>query len=806
MFEFFKNLKLLTKFQITIFFISTLTQSLIGFTSYYEGKGLLEGRAFQFLITITDNKKKNIEDYFENVRKQIVFLANNPNTVDAVQDFQKSFKNVASDTDPSELLTMLPSLKRFYEDEFVPKLTYNSLIERSAKKFIPFEKTSIILQYHYISNNSNPEGFKLRLNEIPSTIQYNETHKKYHSSFQNFLNGLGFYDLMLCDLQGNVIYSVDKEVDFATNLVDGTFKNSNAAKIFQQALKSTDKEGVFFMDYENYDPSYFQPCSFVATSVYAGNKKIGIVILQMSNHVIDDILTENQNWEGEGLGRSGEMNFVGQDLKVRTNTRSIQSNPLAYYNNLKNGGKEDSVTLERIKRLNTTILLRSNKSSAIVNALNGQSGNESNFDFYGNEVLDVYRPINILGTRWAMITEIDASEIFGSVYQFRNQLLLISAFIFIFQTILGFFLARGLSQPMLKIRDDITTLSKGAFPLKTEKIYKDELGEINESLNALIDKTKQVTTFADNIGKRQFDTTFVINNKEDLLGNALVDMQENLKNISEEEQIRNWLSSAKASFNEILRENNDNLEKLGKSIISNLVKYLNANQGAFFLLNDEKTGLKLVSAYAYDRYKFINKTIGVGEGLVGQCFQEKEMIYLLDVPENYAEISSGLGQANPKCILIVPLKTEESVYGVLELASLEPLKKYEIEFIEGIAESIAITIYAVKSNEQTKKLLLELQQNADKMKSQEDSTLKSLQELQEAQAIMKEREKELELSKEQLEIQNRRMTDNETILKKSYERMNAREEEMKEEIARLKERELELLQKIEELQNNYQKI
>ena len=89
-----------------------------------------------------------------------------------------------------------------------------------------------------------------------------------------------------------------------------------------------------------------------------------------------------------------------------------------------------------------------------------------------------------------------------------------------------------------------------------------------------------------------------------------------------------------------------------------MVKYTNSNQGGVFIVNDndkDNIGLEMSSCYAYDRQKFINRQIEVGEGLVGRCYQEQERIFLTDIPEDYIKISSGLGEATPTCLLVIPL-------------------------------------------------------------------------------------------------------------------------------------------------------
>ncbi|MGC4023516.1 MAG: GAF domain-containing protein [Cyclobacteriaceae bacterium] len=123
---------------------------------------------------------------------------------------------------------------------------------------------------------------------------------------------------------------------------------------------------------------------------------------------------------------------------------------------------------------------------------------------------------------------------------------------------------------------------------------------------------------------------------------------------------------------------------------------MKANQGALYIIDDtndnEDQTMSMASCYAWNKKKYINLKIHLGEGLTGQAWQEGDIIYLTDVPQNYVKITSGLGDANPNAVLIVPLKVNDQIFGVVELASFGVFRDFEIEFVKRIAESIASTI------------------------------------------------------------------------------------------------------------------
>ncbi|MGK7396139.1 MAG: GAF domain-containing protein [Candidatus Cyclobacteriaceae bacterium M3_2C_046] len=281
----------------------------------------------------------------------------------------------------------------------------------------------------------------------------------------------------------------------------------------------------------------------------------------------------------------------------------------------------------------------------------------------------------------------------------------------------------------------------------TEQInYEDnEIGEIVKGSNQLSLNLNSASNFAQSIGEGNFDFQFKPTSEKDILGNALVQMRNKLKLISEEDRKRNWTTEGLARFAEISRKYDD-IKSLGLHFISGLVKYLNINQGGLFIFNDEDESnpfLELIGCYAFDRVKHVQKKVAIGQGLVGQCYREGETIYLLEIPQDYIFIRSGLGGANPKSILVVPLKVNDKIEGIVELASFDHFEKFEIEFVEKVSEVIASTFSSMKINVRTKRLLEESQQRSEEMKSQEEEMRQNMEELEATQEEMHRKQNEI---------------------------------------------------------------
>ena len=270
--------------------------------------------------------------------------------------------------------------------------------------------------------------------------------------------------------------------------------------------------------------------------------------------------------------------------------------------------------------------------------------------------------------------------------------------------------------------------------------FKHQVNDIN-AIELL--QNNKILEYINNLMETNLDAEIHLDGKASELEKSLDNLRTYLKNNTEEENQRkqeddqrNWVAEGLARFGEILRYDTDNIEEFSYNLISNLVKYMDLNQGGFFLLEENEDKGKffdMKASYAYHRKKFANRTIEWGEGLIGTCALEKQSIYLSDIPPSYLLVTSGMGQAPPKYLLIIPMINQDEVLGVIELASFRHLQTYEIGFAESVCESIAITLSGVRSNIRTSQLLKESRQQAEILARHEEKMRQSMEELKEFQ-------------------------------------------------------------------------
>ncbi len=334
-------------------------------------------------------------------------------------------------------------------------------------------------------------------------------------------------------------------------------------------------------------------------------------------------------------------------------------------------------------------------------------------------------------------------------YDEQNLLYYISPFALIVILVSGYWLAFSITVSILKrlklIRETAIVLEKGNLPDKLPTAL-DETRVICEQLNSLMQQLRTMQEFAVEVGIGHLDTPFKAFNGTGEVGKAFLQMQESLKNLAEKDKKTNWVVLGITRFVEIVRGKGENLRSLSEIFVVELVRYIGAVQAGIYIAEkdaEDKTMLHLTAFFAYDLLKQKQCTIEVGEGLVGETFQEKRIIHLKSIPANYLSVVSGLGGAEPNRIILIPMQTSEAVVGVIEIASFQDFEEHHVEFLAKIAENFATEVLAVQNATRNKNLLIEAQRNAEQLRTQEEEMRQNVEELQATQEEMIRKEAEI---------------------------------------------------------------
>lgn len=316
----------------------------------------------------------------------------------------------------------------------------------------------------------------------------------------------------------------------------------------------------------------------------------------------------------------------------------------------------------------------------------------------------------------------------------------------------NFFINKYVIRKTIKeVSDDLKQLAQGkSIEIPSNKVVKNHMFR---HLNAVSQRYTELSKYVEAISSGEgYKQKYV--NQNDGFGQAIVKLNQYLeKLVSEEEdwkaqeEKRNWMNQGIARFSEIMRQANLSINELAQQMLGELIKYVDCNQGGVFIKDDiENDYLSMIAAYAYDRNKFPDKKCMLDDGLIAAACFEKASIFMTDIPEDYLSIRSGMGEASPKCLFIVPLITDDKVMGVIELASFEIIDEHKRKFVEKIAETFSATLSASHLNSTTVKLLEKAQVQAEKLKQQEEELRQNIEEMRAQQEEMENKQHELEAS------------------------------------------------------------
>lgn len=470
--------------------------TVIGLFSINSSRESLQESAQQTLIATRDARKSAIESYFGELGDQLISMSENLMVTEAMQEFRTAFYDLSL----ADVNVDRAGLENYYNNEYGEEYKRRNLQQAfdTESLLAPLPRRELYFQNLYISGNPNPLGSKDLLNNAGDGSEYSDLHEKYHPVFKAYLNRFKLYDIFLVDTNtGNIVYSVFKELDYATSLKTGPYKDSGIGIAFAKG-NVAEKGTISFDDYKPYIPSYNDQAVFISTPVFTNGQRTGVLIYQAPIDEINNIMTSNYQWVESGYGESGETYLVGPDNLLRNESRFLiedKSNYLSALNNTTLGNE----TIQVINSKNTSIGLQSVATPAVSKALAGSSGYEQFDDYRGVPVLSAFSPLNVFGETWALMSEIDVEEAFRPATSLTRNILIAALASLAILSILGIFSAlrfvRTLSNPISELDSTIREINAGRLDARVDVQSQDELGELGSAINQLMDE--KVAALAD---------------------------------------------------------------------------------------------------------------------------------------------------------------------------------------------------------------------------------------------------------------------------------------------------------------------
>jgi class 3 adenylate cyclase len=477
------RLSIRSKLMMMMLSVSLVSVATVAFLAFRSGERVLTESVFNHLTSVRASKAYQIESYFENVRAQVATLGEDHMIAQATERFRDAFTALDDASIPP---AWDESLDAYYRDEFLPRLQENVEGSPVFETYRPGRPATRYLQHQYVTSNPNPVGEKQSLDDAGDASVYSTVHAEYHPVFRRLVEKFGYYDMFLIDAQtGAIVYSVYKETDYATSLRDGPYSNTNLAAVVDAVRSSPDRGLVRMIDFAPYRPSYAAPAAFIATPIYDGHRHVGILAFQLPVDEINRIMTGNQSWERDGLGKSGETYLVGPDSRMRSISRFLIEDPKGYARALRNSGVPES-SVERLLSLGTSILQQEVRTPAARNAMHGKSGTRVVDDYRGVPVLSSFAPLQIPDVSWVILSEIDLAEAYAPTDAFFRRMIVSAVVLMLVVTLLAMLFSASFVRPIRALADGARRVAQGETDVQIESGSGDEFGELAHSFNDMV--------------------------------------------------------------------------------------------------------------------------------------------------------------------------------------------------------------------------------------------------------------------------------------------------------------------------------
>ncbi len=473
---------------------SLIVSILITYASTETGKSILEETVTNSLTASRESKKAEIGAYLGSIENQMVSFANDQMYIDAMKNFNESYERLPEADD-----AMRSALKSYYQQDFLTEYKKRNFGKSTNVDdlFSRLENKSIYLQYHYIKNNTSPLGSKLLLDAADDGTEYSQVHQKYHEHIRISLEEFGFYDIFLVDADtGTIVYTVFKELDFATSLKNGAYANTGLGKAFANANALSSSKEVTLTDFAAYTPSYEDAAAFIGVPIIDKGKKFGVLIVQMPIDRINNIMTSNKNWKEVGMGETGQTLLVGSDALLRNQARDLIEDKPAYLADLKKAGLPAEL-INIIDTKNSAIGLQPLKNSAVDAALKGQTGIEYFEDYRGKNIITAYTPFTTLNLNWALLSSVDQDEAFAGITQLQHNVAKSSASVLIltliFSALISTIYAKRLVRPIQEAAERMRDINEGEGDLtkRLDVIGDDEIADLSRNFNGFLGKVQK---------------------------------------------------------------------------------------------------------------------------------------------------------------------------------------------------------------------------------------------------------------------------------------------------------------------------
>jgi class 3 adenylate cyclase len=480
------NLSIRSKLLILLLLSGIGGSIILGTIGYVSSSNALSDAIYKQLTSIRETRKAEVERYMTGVQDAFALFANQDHLGDAVDQLKLAF-DASGEVLSSEQQARLSG---HYEQSLLPWLADLTGRQHLLSDYLPQSNPGKQLQYQYIAANKHGDDRKQQLlrppDADPSRDVYARIHERLHPEMLKVVEKLNLSDIYLIDHRtGNVLYSISKKPDFATNLKTGPYRRTALAGIFETVLSDINIDRPVFSDFEKYPPAGMEPVAFIAMPVFRRGDLLGVVAGRTSSDILNATLTSGGKWVEQGLDQSGEVYVVGSDLRLRTDSRFYLEDREGYLQQLEKSGVPE-LDRRSITVLRSTVLNQIVDTVAVRNALAGKSGTEIVIDYRGVPVLSAYAPLNIGNLRWAIMAEKDVAEALQPMHDLRRNILLATGSIAIALTLFSLLAANSFLRPINRLKEGVEGLAAGDDTTQIPVSGNDEFAALGNAFNSMV--------------------------------------------------------------------------------------------------------------------------------------------------------------------------------------------------------------------------------------------------------------------------------------------------------------------------------
>ncbi|OBF16098.1 cyclase [Mycobacterium kubicae] len=471
-----------SKLLVTLLVCSIMSVALVGVIGYLSGRSALRDLASERLVELRESQKQQIEALFREMTNALVVYSSGFSVVEATQAFTAGFAQLANATiDPAQQ----QALVNYYNNQLIKPISRTTGDDLDINALMPSTNAEKYLQAHYTAPFTSAAD-AIAHEDAGDGSAWTAANAKFNFYLRSVVTRFEYRDALLLDMDGNVVYTVNKGPDLGTNVLTGPYRETNLREAYQKALRSNDVDFVWITDFQQYQPQLDAPTAWVVSPVGMNGKIQGVMALPVPISKINKIMNADKHWENAGMGPSTETYLAGPDNLMRSDSRIFLQDPNEYKREAVQAGTPPDIVNNAI-RLGGTTLVQPVPSRGLRAALRGQSGVDSDTDYLGNRELEAYAPLNIPNSdlHWSILATRDDADAYARLASFGKTLVIAVSVMILVICVASMLLAQVLLRPIRRLQAGTQKFSSGEYEVTIPVTTRDEIGDLTAAFNEM---------------------------------------------------------------------------------------------------------------------------------------------------------------------------------------------------------------------------------------------------------------------------------------------------------------------------------